>query len=136
MEGISIYLPSKFLIGNLKLSHSKDQIGAWLNEDEELVYLDPSVDLGGDSYGLIDMPLLGSLLKKMNLRLIFLIGGEKIIMNLEGAPGQYYNILYHAIYSMQDGEIEEIQIRTKKGSHHHDIEYGWESLTQEDNSSM
>jgi len=130
IEGISIYLPSKFLIDNLKLSHSKEQVGVWLNEDGELVYLDPSVDLGANSYGLIDMPLLVSLLKKMNLRLIFLIGGEKIIMDLEGAPGQYYNILYHAIYSMKDEKIEEIQIRAKKGSHDHDIEYEWKFLTQ------
>ena len=99
------------------------------------MYLDPSLILGGDSYGLIDISILDSFLKKMNLRLIFLIGGEKQIMNLQSGPGQHYDTVYQAIYSLKDGEIEEIRIRSKKESYHRDIECEWETWPQENDSA-
>jgi len=75
-SSLSIYLPAKELVENLGLRNSIGEFGAWRNENE-VVFLDPSIKLYGQSYALMNTQKLSEWLDKNGLEIHWLVSGEK-----------------------------------------------------------
>ena len=96
-QAISFYLPSKTLIDKLALYYPQKQFEDWVNSDGVSVFKNPSIKSKGPPYALIKTDTLNSWLKKDNLCVVWLIGGEKRIYekDLKGKRHDFSGIYFN-----------------------------------------
>ena len=99
---VSFYLPSKTLIDKLSLKCFPGQFGNWVNNDNTLVFRDPSIKLKGPSCPLVETDILNSWLSKDNLCLVWLIGGEKRLYEKDSMSGKLHE--FSGIYFTNDDQ--------------------------------
>lgn len=103
-ESISFYLPAKELIDELKLVHSQDDFGAWINKSNEVIFLDPSVKEKGASFALIRTDHLQKWLDQNDLEILWLIGGEKQLFS-SGADNYYGRLTFNGLYRKEESKV-------------------------------
>jgi len=103
-ESISLYLPSKLLISDLGLKLAPFEFGFW-TVNESLAFMDPSSKEKGPSYALIRSDLFNSWLEEKNLKLVWLVGGEKQLFS-SNADKFYGRLVYSGIFTNTNEEIE------------------------------
>lgn len=103
-ESIRIYLPSKELINDLNLSLSEDNFGAWLNENGEVEFLDPSVKEKGASFALIKTYSFQKWLDERDMEILWLIGGEKMLCSSFG-DDFFGRLTFNGLYRRINGKI-------------------------------
>lgn len=102
---LSFYLPAKELVEGLGLARDKEGFGAWVNQDSEVVFFDPSVDEYGPSYGLIDTRKLTDWLDENDMEIVWLIGGEKQLFSHNAMDNTFYGRLdYSGLFRLVDGK--------------------------------
>ncbi|WP_436371796.1 AVAST type 2 anti-phage system protein Avs2 [Cytobacillus sp. BC1816] len=104
-ESISFNLPSKYLISELGLRLKQYEYGEWVDTNGTNAFLDPSNKEKGPSYALVRSELLIEWLEENNLKLIWLIGGEKQLFT-SMANRFIGRLVYSGIYTLSDTGIE------------------------------
>jgi hypothetical protein len=102
-ESIRFYMPSSKIINDLCLSKSLHS-GAWSNGNGELIFLDPSTRSEGPSYALIKKDDMQRWLVENQLRIVWLIGGEKQLFTY-GADKFYGRLVFSGMFTLWDNEI-------------------------------
>lgn len=103
-SSLSFYLPAFDLVTGLQLSRSKTNFAEWVNEQEETVFIDPSISEVGPSFALIKKDVFLEWLKKNDLEILWLIGGEKQLL---GRHSDYFGRLdYNILGDIRDGKIQ------------------------------
>jgi len=101
---LSFYLPAKELVNELGLTRDLDRPGGW-KADQNLVFLDPSVDEYGTSYALTRKNELMEWMTKKGLKIMWLIGGQKQLFQINSGPGKFYGRLsYSGVYWLENSQ--------------------------------
>ncbi len=104
-DSLSFYLPAKELVESLDLRRIDNDFGSWENDDG-VIFRDPSIKEYGPSYALMDSQKLDDWLDKNGLEILWLIGGEK---QLFPAPADmharkfYGRLIYSGLFRLVNG---------------------------------
>ena len=102
--GCSMYLPSTRIITDMKLCNLADAPNIWTDEHGEKVFVAP-YSPENNNYALVNADIFIPWLKKNGLQLIWLIGGEKIILGDNITPEVREMMISGGLYTLKDGEI-------------------------------
>ena len=100
-NSLSFYLPAKELVEDMGLRRTESNNGSWEN-DEGVIFKDPSLVDKGPSYALIRSQQLDEWLDKKGLALLWLIGGEKQMFS-HNSDKFYGRLTFNAMYRLVDG---------------------------------
>jgi len=103
-DNLNFYLPAKQLVDELGLKRSLANLGAWENELGEIIFLDPSLEDEGVPFALMKTSILKSWLDKNDKEIIWLIGGEKMLLAPWGRS-QYGRLNYSGMYRYTNGKV-------------------------------
>ena len=103
---LSLYLPSSFLIKKLNLDFDRNSFNRWTNKSGQTVLFDPSLEFDGTSFALFDCRAIDSMLSNSNSVLVWLIGGEKMIINSEKNRLEARMIYNSMLWTTGDGNIQ------------------------------
>lgn len=103
---LSLYLPSSFLIKKLNLDFDRNSFNRWTNKSGQTVLFDPSLEFDGPSFALFDCRAIDSMLSNSNSVLVWLIGGEKMIINSEKNRLEARMIYNSMLWTTGDGNIQ------------------------------
>ena len=99
---LSIYLPAKELVDELGMERVLNEFGNW-RAGEDNVFTDPSVGEYGPSYALMQTDVLNKWMAKNNLKLLWLIGGEKQLFASDlGSCELFGRLVYSGVYWMEN----------------------------------
>ena len=104
-QSIRLYLPVKEIIENLRLKPKLGLSGKWLDDNENVVFFDPSFDGIGPSSALCKSEVLFEFLEKNDLQLVWLVGGEKQLFT-SMANKFFGRLVYSGIYSLNKNGVE------------------------------
>ncbi len=105
LDSISIYVPAKEIVTGLSLSPNLEQYGHWINDNEELVFFDPSMNEKGSPSALIQTDILFEWLEENDLQLIWLVGGEKQLFT--GSVSNFFGrLVFSGFYTLTENGIE------------------------------
>jgi hypothetical protein len=105
---LSLYLPSSFLSKELNLDFDRRNFNRWKNISGQTEFFDPSLEFDGPSFALFDCMAIDSMLSKNNLVLVWLIGGEKMIMNRKKMMLDARMVYNSMLWTTGDGKIQSI----------------------------
>ncbi|MCH4811466.1 hypothetical protein [Vreelandella neptunia] len=101
-ETLSIYLPAKELVNELGMERMPNEFGNW-RVGEDIVFTDPSVEEYGPSYALMKTDALNEWMTKNNLRILWLIGGEKQLFSSDLGSSEFFGrLVYSGVYWLED----------------------------------
>lgn len=101
-ETLSIYLPAKELVNELGMERGPNEFGNW-RVGEDIVFTDPSVEEYGPSYALMKTDALEEWMARNNLRILWLIGGEKQLFASGLASSEFFGrLVYSGVYWLED----------------------------------
>ena len=100
-EHLTIKLPSKFIIDNMKLEWNQN-LGEYTCQDKITRFIDPSLGVRKPHVLLADKTYLNDFLTSQNLSLVWTILGEKLIIN-SNLPRKIIN----GSYSLENGEVKK-----------------------------
>ena len=101
-ETLSIYMPAKELVDELGMERVPNQFGNW-RVGEDIVFSDPSVEEYGPSYALMQTDALEEWMAKNDLKILWLIGGEKQLFASDLASSEFYGrLVYSGVYWLED----------------------------------
>ena len=102
-HSLSFYFPAKELVESLGLRRTDNDFGSWENDDG-VIFRDPSIKQYGPSYALMDSQKLDEWLDKNGLDILWLIGGEKQLFPSDMYPrGFYGRLIYSGLFSLVNG---------------------------------
>ncbi|MFD2672617.1 hypothetical protein [Marinicrinis sediminis] len=104
-KSISIYLPNKLLISDMGLKFKHNTYGEWVDSNNNLAFIDPSIKEIGPSYALIRKDIMNEWLEANELQLVWLIGGEKQLFT-SMASKFFGRLVYSGIYTYTDKGID------------------------------
>lgn len=99
---LSFYLPAKELVESLCLRRSHNDFGSWENDDG-VIFCDPSIKQYGPSYALMDSQKLDEWLDKNGLEVLWLIGGEKLLIPPDIRPREFCGLKYSGLFRIVNG---------------------------------
>lgn len=108
-ESVFCHIPSNILINEFNLHNDPLNYGKWYNCKNDIVFIDPSVSDKGNSYALVNSYYFNNWLKKNNLALVWLVGGEKQIYHSENHNhkfGVHGRVVFNMIFVNSDNGIE------------------------------
>ena len=100
-SSLSFYLPAKELVRSMGLRRTIDDNGSWENDDG-VIFKDPSLMENGPSYALIRSQQLDEWLNNEDLAILWLIGGEKQLFS-HNSDRFYGRLTFNAMYRLVDG---------------------------------
>ena len=100
-ESLSFYLPAKELIRSMGLRRTTGDNGSWENDDG-VIFRDPSPMEKGPSYALIRSQQLDEWLNNEGLAILWLIGGEKQLFS-HNSDRFYGRLTFSVMYRLVDG---------------------------------
>ena len=101
---LSFYLPAQELVEGLGLRRSAHDPGSWENDDG-VVFRDPSIEQYGPSYALMDSQTLDDWLSQNELEILWLIGGEKLLYSSNtGSRESYERLIYNGLFRLVKGK--------------------------------
>ena len=103
-ESLSFYLPAKELVRSMGLRRTDGDNGSWENDDG-VIFRDPSLMEKGPSYALIRSQQLDEWLHNENLEILWLIGGEKQLFS-HNSDRFYGRLTFSVMYRLVDGVPE------------------------------
>ncbi|MDZ7735596.1 MAG: hypothetical protein U5P41_05435 [Gammaproteobacteria bacterium] len=99
---MSIYLPAKELVNELGMERVPNEFGNW-RVGEDIVFTDPSVEEYGPSYALMQTDALNEWMAKNNLKILWLIGGEKQLFASELGSSEFFGrLVYSGVYWLEN----------------------------------
>ena len=102
-DSLSFYLPTKELVESLDLRRTDNDFGSWENDDG-VIFRDPSIKQYGPSYALMDSQKLDEWLNENGLDILWLIGGEKQLFPSDFVTGKFYGRLtYSGLFRLVNG---------------------------------
>ncbi len=109
---LSLYMPSSFLIEKMGLRFDRSRFDHWNNASGKTVFIDPSLEFDGPSFALFDSKSIDKVLADNKLVLVWLIGGEKMIVDNSNAPVKARMVFNTMLWTEGDGKIHN-------ASHHY-----------------
>ena len=103
-ESLSFYLPAKKLVRSMGLRRTAGDNGSWENDDG-VIFKDPSLMENGPSYALIRSQQLDAWLNSEDLAILWLIGGEKQLFS-HNSDRFYGRLTFSVMYRLIDGVPE------------------------------
>ena len=103
-DSLSFYLPAKELAWSMGLRRTIDDNGSWENDDK-VIFKDPSLMENGPSYALISSQHLDEWLNNEDLAILWLIGGEKQLFS-HNSDRSYGQLTFSVMYRLVDGVPE------------------------------
>ena len=103
-ESLSFYLPAKELVRSMSLRRTVGVNGSWENDDG-VIFRDPSLMEKGPSYALIRSQQLAEWLNNEGLAILWLIGGEKQLFS-HNSDKFYGRLAFSVMYRLVDGVPE------------------------------
>lgn len=101
-ETLSIYMPAKELVNELKMKRVPNEFGNW-RVGGNIVFTDPSVEEYGPSYALMQTDALNEWMAKNNLKILWLIGGEKQLLASDLGSSEFFgNLVYSGVYWLEN----------------------------------
>ncbi len=101
-ETVSILLPAKELVNGIGMERVPNEFGNW-RVREEIVFTDPSVEEYGPSYALMQTEVLNKWMAKNQLKILWLIGGEKQLFASDLGSSEFFGrLVYSGVYWMED----------------------------------
>jgi len=98
-------MPSSFVIKHLDLEFDRSSFNRWTNEFGQTAFFDPSLEFDGPSFGLFDCNSIDSMLSMNEWVLVWLIGGEKMILD-EAQSMVAARMVYNSmLWTTGDGKI-------------------------------
>ena len=102
-SSLSFYMPADEIIKGMKLKRSTENFGAWCNDQNEVVFLDPSIAEEGPSFALIKKGPFLNWLDENDFEILWLIGGEKQLFK---AHSTFFGcLIYNTLCRFKDGQI-------------------------------
>ncbi len=101
-SSLSFYLPAKELVESLCLRRSDNVFGSW-ESDDGVIFRDPSIKQDGPSYALMDSQKLDEWLEKNGLEILWLIGGEKLLIPPDIRSREFCGITYSGLFRLVNG---------------------------------
>ena len=102
---ITIHMPSRKIIADLSLVSSKKLVGHWADKSGNDIFFDPSVNSDGPSCALIRKDALDKWLNINNMRIVWLISGDKQLSG-RGANDFYGALNYNTMITEHNGEFK------------------------------
>lgn len=91
------------MVESLDLRRTDNDFGAWENDDG-VIFRDPSIKQYGPSYALMDSQKLDEWLDRNGLDILWLIGGEKQLFPSDMyTRGFYGRLIYSGLFSLVNG---------------------------------
>ena len=103
-SSLYFHMPAKELIREMDLARPLGQWGRW-EQNEQLVFFDPSLEEYGPSYALMRTDKLEKWLDDNDMEIVWLIGGEKQMFS-SGASQFFGRLVYSGLYRFDDEGIE------------------------------
>ena len=101
-ETLSIYLPAKELVNELGMERVPNDFGSW-RVGKDIVFTDPSVKEYGPSYALMQTDALNEWMAKNNLKILWLIGGEKQLFASDLGSSEFFGrLVYSGVYWLEN----------------------------------
>ena len=101
-ETLSIYLPAKELVNELGMEMVPNEFGNW-RVGEDIVFTDPSFEEYGPSYALMQTDALNKWMAENNLKILWLIGGEKQLFASDLGSSEFFDrLVYSGVYWMEN----------------------------------
>lgn len=102
-SSLSFYMPADEIIKGMNLNRSKENFGAWCNDQGEVIFLDPSIAEEGPSFALVRKEAFLNWLDENDLEILWLIGGEKQLFK---AHSDFFGrLVYNSLCRFEDGQI-------------------------------
>ncbi|AMV35283.1 hypothetical protein VN12_24370 [Pirellula sp. SH-Sr6A] len=105
---LNLYLPSPFFSKALNLDFDRKNFNRWTNTSGQTEFFDPSLEFDGPSFALFDCMAIDSMLSKNNSVLVWLIGGEKMLMNRKKNRLDARMVYNTMLWTSGDGNIHSI----------------------------
>jgi hypothetical protein len=100
-------MPSSFVIDKLGLEFDRSRFDRWIDASGKIVFIDPSVESDGPSFALFDCKSIDKMLSGNALVLVWLIGGEKMIVDNSFTPVKERMVFNTMLWTAGDGQICE-----------------------------
>ncbi|SNC74478.1 hypothetical protein SAMN04487881_2379 [Marinobacter sp. es.048] len=101
-ETLSIYLPAKELVNELGMERMPNEFGSW-RVGEDIVFTDPSVEEYGPSYALMRTDALNEWMAENNMKILWLIGGEKQLFASDFGSSEFFGrLVYSGVYWLEN----------------------------------
>lgn len=113
---LSLYMPSSFLIEKMLLRFDRTRFDCWLNHSGNKVFIDPSLEFDGPSFALLDSTSIDKLLVDENLVLVWLIGGQKMVIDNSDRPMKSWMVFNTMLWTKGDGKIEYVSRHYMRGA--------------------
>ena len=104
-SSISIFLPANELIEGINLRPDFKKIGNWTDNNQNLVFFDPSVTEEGPQSALILKEVMFKWLEDNDLQLVWLIGGEKQLFT-DMASKFFGRLNFNGFYTLTEDGIK------------------------------
>ena len=111
-SSLSFYLPAKELVRSMGLRRTAGDNGSWENDDG-VIFRDPSLMEKGPSYALIRSQQLDEWLNSEGLAILWLIGGEKQLFS-HNSDRFYGRLTFGVMYRLVDGVPEGGKFRCRR----------------------
>lgn len=106
---IRFYIPSVYMIENMHLCFDRNNFNRWLDDSGKLVFFDPSIEFNGPSFALLDCQSIDNFLTEKNLVLVWLIGGEKMVVDESTRPVKGRMVFNTMLWTTGNGTIHSKQ---------------------------
>lgn len=103
---LSLYMPSSFMTEKLQLEFDRTRFDRWIDGSGKTVFLDPSLEFDGPSFALFDCTAVDKMLAEEGLVLVWLIGGEKMIVDDSMRPVKARMVFNSLIWTAGDNKFE------------------------------
>ena len=103
---LRLYMPSSFMAEKLQLEFERTRFNRWVDASGQTVFLDPSLEFDGPSFALFDCSAVDKMLAEEGLVLVWLIGGEKMIVDDSSRPVKARMVFNSMLWTTGDHKIQ------------------------------
>ena len=105
---LRLHLPSQTLQNGLSLKPDLSNFHSWQNNDNEISFFDPSIECDGPRSALVNTNHMNNFLVEKDLVLVWLIGGEKMVVGPNHMPVQNRLIINSVLWTDGNSGIHSV----------------------------
>lgn len=113
---LGLYIPSSFLTDKMALTFDRSRFDRWLDNTKKPVFFDPSLEFDGPSFALLDCNSADKMLAENGLVLVWLVGGEKMIVDRAHQPVKARMVFNSLLWTTGDGIVHSAERHYMEGA--------------------